>query len=133
MSALPYICAAVMALCSGQIADFIRSRGILNTTQTRRLFQGIGNSNLVIYLKKSYITLLRCNIFYYILRELCNCSNMNFKSKEKQKTTTLSEQILLNLIDILTYLHIHIHVCPMKYIVYSYNIIFFSLIYKISK
>lgn len=42
LSALPYACAAFMALTAGQIADLLRSRNILTTTQTRRLFQGIG-------------------------------------------------------------------------------------------
>jgi hypothetical protein len=31
-----------MALTAGQIADLLRSRNIITTTQTRRLFQGIG-------------------------------------------------------------------------------------------
>ncbi|CAG2223700.1 SLC17A5 [Mytilus edulis] len=42
LSALPYICQAVSGFSSGQIADILRSKGILSTTATRRLLQIIG-------------------------------------------------------------------------------------------
>ena len=42
LSALPYICQAVSGFSAGQIADFIRGKGLLSTTGTRRLMATIG-------------------------------------------------------------------------------------------
>ncbi|XP_052286762.1 uncharacterized transporter slc-17.2-like isoform X7 [Dreissena polymorpha] len=41
LSAIPYICQFVSALLAGYIADYIRLKGWLNTTRTRKLFQTI--------------------------------------------------------------------------------------------
>ncbi|KAG0719988.1 putative inorganic phosphate cotransporter [Chionoecetes opilio] len=42
MSALPYLCMWVFSLGAGQLADHLRSKGHLSTTNTRRLFNSIG-------------------------------------------------------------------------------------------
>ncbi|KAG0717620.1 putative inorganic phosphate cotransporter [Chionoecetes opilio] len=42
MSALPYLCMWVFSLLAGLLADTLRSRGHLSTTNTRRLFNSIG-------------------------------------------------------------------------------------------
>lgn len=42
ISALPYFFMAVVVMLGGQLADFIRSKGLLKTTSTRKLFTGIG-------------------------------------------------------------------------------------------
>ncbi|XP_063409935.1 sialin-like isoform X1 [Mytilus trossulus] len=50
LSALPYICQAVSGFSSGQIADTLRSKGVLSTTATRRLLQIIAFSGSGIFL-----------------------------------------------------------------------------------
>ncbi|KAL8587270.1 hypothetical protein ACOMHN_045518 [Nucella lapillus] len=41
LSALPYLCMAVSSVLVGQLADCLRSRGVLSTTNTRKMFQTI--------------------------------------------------------------------------------------------
>ncbi|KAK3885844.1 hypothetical protein Pcinc_009971 [Petrolisthes cinctipes] len=43
MSALPYLMMWVLSIAFGQLADLLRSRGSLSTTNTRRLFNSIGH------------------------------------------------------------------------------------------
>lgn len=42
MSALPYLAMWLFSLASGQLADYLRSAGILSTTTTRKVFNSIG-------------------------------------------------------------------------------------------
>ena len=42
LSAVPYVCTAVMSIIAGHFADCLRSRRILTTTHTRKVFQCIG-------------------------------------------------------------------------------------------
>lgn len=42
LSAVPYICQAVSGFIAGQTADILRSKGVLNTTHTRKLYQNLG-------------------------------------------------------------------------------------------
>ncbi len=42
LSALPYICMYMAAMVGGQLADALRSRQILSTVATRKIFQTIG-------------------------------------------------------------------------------------------
>ncbi|XP_048752020.2 sialin-like [Ostrea edulis] len=41
LSAVPYICQAVSGFIAGQTADILRSKGVLNTTHTRKLYQNL--------------------------------------------------------------------------------------------
>ncbi|XP_025079852.1 sialin-like [Pomacea canaliculata] len=43
LSALPYLCEAVMCALSGQVADTLRNRGVLSTKNTRKLFYFVEN------------------------------------------------------------------------------------------
>jgi hypothetical protein len=45
LSAVPYICQAVSGFIAGQTADILRAKGILNTTNTRKLYQNLGISS----------------------------------------------------------------------------------------
>ena len=47
LSAVPYICQAVPGFLAGQTADIIRSKRILNTTNTRKLYQITGMMRLI--------------------------------------------------------------------------------------
>ena len=38
LSGLPYLAMAIMIQCSGQLADWLRERKILTTTQVRKIF-----------------------------------------------------------------------------------------------
>ncbi|VDK58106.1 unnamed protein product [Anisakis simplex] len=42
ISSLPHVLMAIVVLCSGQMADYLRSTGKLSTIATRRLFNSIG-------------------------------------------------------------------------------------------
>ncbi|XP_052760333.1 uncharacterized transporter slc-17.2-like isoform X2 [Mya arenaria] len=41
LSSIPYVCQFVSALLAGQLADYIRQHGWMNTTRTRKVFQTI--------------------------------------------------------------------------------------------
>ena len=47
MAALPYVVMVVMVQVAGQLADFIRKRDILSTTNTRRFFTAGGEKVVV--------------------------------------------------------------------------------------
>ena len=47
LSAVPYICQAVSGFLAGQTADIIRSKRILNTTNTRKVYQITGMMRLI--------------------------------------------------------------------------------------
>ncbi|XP_074656227.1 sialin-like isoform X5 [Tubulanus polymorphus] len=42
LSAVPYLVFWVLAICSGQIADYLRFKGILSTTTVRKIFNTLG-------------------------------------------------------------------------------------------
>ena len=48
LSALPYLCMWVVANSGSYLADFLRSRGYLSTTNTRKLFNTIGKQIQII-------------------------------------------------------------------------------------
>ena len=43
LSALPYLVSFIVALLAGQVADFLRYRGMLSTGNVRKLMTGTGN------------------------------------------------------------------------------------------
>jgi hypothetical protein len=52
LSAIPYLCQAVLAFVGGHIADILRSKGILTTTAVRRLFELTGKNILSNYVSE---------------------------------------------------------------------------------
>jgi hypothetical protein len=46
LSAVPYICMFFSTVIAGQIADLLRSRKILSTTVTRKIFLSFGKYNV---------------------------------------------------------------------------------------
>lgn len=60
ISSLPYIAQWIVSASAGQVADFIRSRGILSTTVTRKVFNSVG-----FFLQGCFLMgagLARCNV-----------------------------------------------------------------------
>ena len=45
LSSLPYLCMWLVAIFSSQVADYVRSRGILSTTATRKILNSIGETH----------------------------------------------------------------------------------------
>lgn len=57
-SSLPYLGKYVMAFSSSYIADFLRQRGTLSTTATRKIFTGFGKFRELFVLSISPIVIL---------------------------------------------------------------------------
>lgn len=67
LSAVPYLCQAVSGFGVGQMADLIRSKQLLSTTGTRRLWNTIGDYSIddLPFFKSEYNVISRKNKLKY--------------------------------------------------------------------